>query len=83
MQPVTCSVSSIEKLNTFVYRIFLKLPEADLFLAGGQHSIVVIIKSHLSITIGTKFHHESRRGKVIFVNLLTDGNINYVVKRYF
>ena len=51
MQPVTCSVSSIEKLNTFVYRIFLTLPEGVSYKAGQYLSVVMGEKDkrHFSI----------------------------------
>ena len=41
MQPVTCKITSIEKLNTFLYRIFLLPSEAASYKAGQYVSIVM------------------------------------------
>ncbi|WP_019617081.1 NAD(P)H-flavin reductase [Psychromonas ossibalaenae] len=51
MQPVTCTISSIEKLNDFLYRIFLS-PNKDVSYKAGQYVSVVMAegdKRHFSI----------------------------------
>ncbi len=51
MQPVTCKISSIEKLNDFLYRIFLS-PTKDVSYKAGQYVSVVMAegdKRHFSI----------------------------------
>ncbi len=51
MQSVTCSVSSIEKLNSFLYRIFLQ-PTKDVSYKAGQYLSIVMgegDKRHFSI----------------------------------
>jgi aquacobalamin reductase/NAD(P)H-flavin reductase len=51
MQPVTCNVSSIEKLNDFLYRIFLRPTQAVTYKAGQYVSVVMGEKDkrHFSI----------------------------------
>lgn len=51
MQPVTCKITSIEKLNTFLYRVFLQPIEPVSFKAGQYVSIVMgeNDKRHFSI----------------------------------
>lgn len=41
MQPVTCNITSIEKLNAFLYRVFLQPIEPVSFKAGQYVSIVM------------------------------------------
>ena len=41
MQPVTCNVISIEKLNAFLYRVFLQPIEPATFKAGQYVSVVM------------------------------------------
>lgn len=41
MQSVICSVSSIEKLNDFLYRIFLNAPQGVAYKAGQYLSVVM------------------------------------------
>ncbi|MFT6987006.1 MAG: aquacobalamin reductase/NAD(P)H-flavin reductase [Psychromonas sp.] len=41
MQPVTCNVKSIEKLNDFLYRVFLSPTEAVAYKAGQYLSVVM------------------------------------------
>ena len=51
MQPVTCKITSIEKLNAFLYRVFLQPIEPASFKAGQYVSIVMgeNDKRHFSI----------------------------------
>ena len=51
MQAVTCTVSSIEKLNDFLYRIFLRPTQAVAYKAGQYLSVVMgeDDKRHFSI----------------------------------
>lgn len=51
MQPVTCNINSIEKLNSFLYRIFLQPSEHVAYKAGQYLSVVMgeEDKRHFSI----------------------------------
>lgn len=54
MQPVTCKINSIEKLNNFLYRIFLT-PNKDIPYKAGQYISIIMgegDKRHFSIANG-------------------------------